>query len=227
MNGYVSKSQFATIYGCSKAYVSQLVKASRVVLSEDGQQVNVDASLRLLNVTADPSKAGVRERWQAFREGREFAGVASDRTPASVGAVAAPLADAAPAAQPAAGDQLRLDAQPESKGAGDQQPAPTNRYHDARTEREQAQAKLAQLELARAMGKVLEADLTLRAVMDAHIAARNEVMMLRDRLTQVVAPITDPRRVYDIITAECERICAQMQRRCQELAATHQAEVHA
>ena len=64
----VAKKDFAAIYGCSKAYVSQLIAAGRLVLSEDGRQVDVERSLELLGATADPSKAGVRERWAAYRE---------------------------------------------------------------------------------------------------------------------------------------------------------------
>jgi hypothetical protein len=206
MDGFVTKSQFAKIYGCSKPYVSQMVAAKRLVLSDDGKLVNVDASLKLLDVTSDPSKVGVRERWKAHREGREFEGVASDAV------IAAP----APATSTLPTEQLEIDVSPDPKA----QPAEPvrNDYRDARTLREQAQAQIAQLELAKAIGRVLDAESSLRAVVDAHTVARTEIMMLRDRLTQLVAPVTDPRKVYDIISTECERVCAQIQKRALAMA---------
>jgi len=219
MDGYVTKSQFAKIYGCSKPYVSQLVTARRLVLSADGKLVNVDASLKLLDVTADPSKAGVRERWQAHREGRAFEGVASDAGPAAATASTAAALPSAAADAPPTGEQLRIDdqaaaAKPTAPTATE---PPPNLYRDARTLREQAEAQMAQIELAKAQGRVLEADSTIKAIVDAHVAARMEIMMMRDRLTQLVAPITDPRKVYDLITAECERACQGIQRRVNAL----------
>jgi len=200
MDGFVGKAQFATIYGCSRPYISQLVKDKRLVLSEDGKLVNVEASLRLLDVSADPSKAGVRERWKAHREGRTFGGTAPEPEQATGPAVAAP-----------AGEQLALDVAP---GAAVVAPKAPNHYHDARTLREQAQAQLAQIELAKAQGRALDGESTLRAIADVITSARTEIMMFRDRLAPLVAPITDARKVYDLIEVECERLLEKLAARC-------------
>lgn len=202
MATHVSKKDFAAIYGCSKAYVSQLGNASRLVLNSEGR-VDVEATMELLGVTSDPSKAGVRERWAAYREGRSFDGTATS-------------APAAPSARPEA-PQLQLDVPAEPPSApqppADKAEPRTSAYHDARTLNEQAKARMAQLDLQKALGEALEAESTLRAVIDAHTTARAELLMLPDRLAQLVAPEIDPRRCYDLIQAECERVCARLAER--------------
>lgn len=207
MATHVSKKDFAAIYGCSKAYVSQLGNAARLVLNAEGK-VDVEATLELLGVTSDPSKAGVRERWAAYREGRAFDGTATG-------------AAALPAAQPEA-PQLALEAAAEPPAApppAAQAEPRTSAYHDARTLNEQAKARMAQLELQKALGEALEAESTLRAVIDAHTTARAELLMLPDRLAQLVAPEIDPRRCHDLIQAEVERVAARLAERLGALGA--------
>jgi len=213
MPTFVSKKDFAALYGCSKPYVSQLNAAGRLVLSEDGAQVNVEATFELLGVTSDPSKAGVRERWAAYREGRAFEGTATQ--PAAVQTQAQ--------TEPAQQALIEPEAQP---GPAAPPPAAEPRasaYHDARTLREQAQARMAHLELQKALGEALEAEPTLRAVMDAHTAARSEILQLPDRLAQLVAPEIDPRKCYDLIRVECERACNRMVEHLHKLGAAAQA----
>lgn len=196
----VSKKDFAELYGCGKSYVSQLVKDGRLVLTDDGRQVEVEKSFELLGVTSDPSKAGVRERWAAYRAGSEAPGTAT----------AAAMLPAAPAAPVEAG-QLTLDDQPAAAVPSAPAEAPrSTAYHDARTMREQAQAQMAQIELGKQLGTVLDAETTLRAVMDAHVAARAEIMKMPDRLAQLVAAQSNPRACFELIRAECERACQRM-----------------
>lgn len=61
-----SLSRFARILDCQPSYVTQLKDAGRLVLTSDGM-VDVDASLALINQTADPSKDGVAARHAAKR----------------------------------------------------------------------------------------------------------------------------------------------------------------
>ncbi|RZL32243.1 MAG: hypothetical protein EOP35_20405 [Rubrivivax sp.] len=198
----VSKKAFAQLYGCGKPYVSQLVKTGRLVLTANGL-VDVEQSFELLGVTSDPSKAGVRERWAAYRAGSEGAGTA-------ITAAALPVALPVAAALGEAG-QLTLDEQPAAAPSpAPSEPPRSSAYHDARTEREQAQASMARLDLNKALGKVLEAEPTLKAVMDAHLAARSEIMKMPARLAQLVAVQKDPSVCFGLIEAECERACQRM-----------------
>ena len=207
MSGRVNKTQFAQILGCSKAYVSQLVAASRLVLSEDGKLVDVDASLELLGATSDPSKAGVRERWAEFRAAQQLAaGSAAPAAPAHP--APAVVAPAAAAAQPSLIDEPTAAAAPAAAAAST--PA-RSEYQDARTLREQAEAEMAQINLAKARGQVLDAEGALRAITDAQIAVRSELMSFADRLTPLVTAETNARKVWELINTECERLAGRVQ----------------
>lgn len=203
MEGFVSRTDFARIYGCSKAYVSQLGKEGRLVLSEDGKTVDVEATFEQLKITSDPSKAGVRERWAAFRAGRD-------------GAPGEQLAIDVPAAEPrsAAGETKPAAAETKAPPAERQ----TSKYHDARAQREQAEAQMAELELRRQLGALVEVEEVLRAIADTHTAARTEILALPDRLATLVAAETDPRKVYDLVATECERVCQNIAERAAKMA---------
>ena len=213
MDGYVTRSQFATIYGCSKPYVTKLIAERRLVLSEDGKLVNVEASLRLMNVTSDPSKAGVRARWDAYRAG---AAPGATNTPqeAEGGMAAAAGESIGSPASPTPADPPKRD---DPKPAADE-----SAYHQARTKREQAEAELATLELKKALGQLLDAPSTLRAFLDVQLAARTELLGLADRLTPLVTPENDTRKVYDLIQAETERLCETIRNRIELLATAAQ-----
>ena len=241
MSGHVQKSVFANLYGCSRAYVSQLIAAGRLVLSADGKLVDVDASLERLGATADPSKAGVRERWEAYRAEQSAAATPAAAAPAPVQPVQpapaaarppAPPITAAPSAEqpaPTPHPSQRDDA-PTAPTAPTLAPAPSparSDYQDARALREKAEAEMAQIELRKIRGMVLEVEPTLRAVVDAHMAVRGELLGLADRVAPLVAAETNPRRVWELIQAEAELLCERMQRAAQQLAERSRAEVTA
>ncbi|MGT2507901.1 hypothetical protein [Cupriavidus basilensis] len=188
MDGYVSKSAFAKIYGCGLSYVTKLKSEGKLVISEDGRLVNVEASLRLIESTRDLSKLGVRERWTAYRAGQ-------DLPTAVVSAATAPI----------------------SAAAGTERDENSSAYHRARTEREQIDAQLKKLELRKLLGEVSEVGPMIRAVHDSHAAARAALLQLPDRLAGQVAPETDPAKVHDLLRAECERVCSTMVREVERM----------
>lgn len=59
--------EFAGIVGCKPGYVTQLRKAGRLVLTDDGKRVRVAESLQRIADTRDPAKAAVAERHAAAR----------------------------------------------------------------------------------------------------------------------------------------------------------------
>jgi hypothetical protein len=187
MDGYVSKSAFAKIYGCGLSYVTKLKDEGKLVLSEDGRQVNVEASLRLIESTRDISKLGVRERWAAYRNGQDL-----PAPPASV-------------------------ASSQSASSVDPREDNSSAYHRARTEREQIDAQLKRLELRKLLGEVSEVAPMIKAVHDSHAAARAALLQLPDRLAGQVAPETDPAKVHDLLRAECERVCNTMVREVERM----------
>lgn len=189
MNGFVSKTAFATIYGCGLSYVTKLKDLQKLVLSDDGKLVNVEASLRLIESTGDPSKVGVRERWNAYRDGRDI--------PAAVAPL--PPAESATSSRRQGNDSNTSD------------------YHKARTEKEQMDVQLKKIELRKLQGLIAEVEPILRAVHDTHVAARSALLQLPDRLAQMLAPETDPLKVHELLRLECERVCEVMVREIQRL----------
>lgn len=63
--------EFAGIVGCKPGYVTQLRKAGRLVLTDDGKRVRVAESLQRIADTRDPAKAAVAERHAAARSGND------------------------------------------------------------------------------------------------------------------------------------------------------------
>lgn len=189
MDGYVSKSAFAAMYGCGLSYVTKLKDLQKLVLSDDGKRVNVEASLQLIESTGDPSKQGVRERWNAYRDGRSLDQV-----------LTAPLAmELAPA------------------GNARKAPAGESAYHQARTEKEQVSAQIMKIELRKQLREIAEIGPIVKALQDTHMAARSALLQLPDRLAQMLAPETDPLKVHELLRMECERICEAMVREIQRL----------
>jgi len=66
----ISKSDFAARRGWAKSYVSKLAKQDRLVLTDDGK-IDLEATERLLDATADPSKAAVAARHEEGRVERD------------------------------------------------------------------------------------------------------------------------------------------------------------
>lgn len=65
----MNQSEFARHLGVERGYINQLKDAGRIVMT-DGQ-VDVDASMQLINDTQDPGKMGVKERHEAERERKQ------------------------------------------------------------------------------------------------------------------------------------------------------------
>ena len=193
MNGFVTKSVFAKIYGCGVSYVTKLKDQKRIVLSEDGKQVNVEASLRLIEATGDPSKVGVRDRWNAYRDGKE---IMLPEKPVSEAPKNKPVS-------PFVSDEQESD------------------YHQARADRERAEAELKKIELAKQRGLIAMVEPIVKAVVDTHMAARTALMQIPERLTQQIAAETDPAKVHALITDECEKICSTMEKTVSELIEKH------
>lgn len=197
MNGYVSKATFARIYGCRPSYVTKLRGEGKLVLDEQGALVNVDASLRLIEASRDLSKAGVRERWAIYRAGGQL--------PAPV-QVSAAGETPSPPANGSMGTAGGVEAPGTGHGA-----APAA-YHNARAQREAAEARLKELELRRQLGEVAEVESMRRAAADAFAATNRAARELPDRLAALVATESDPQRCWALIDAEVARLLDDLQR---------------
>ena len=228
----VSKAEFADIYGCRRSYVSQLVAEGRLELTEDGKRVRVEASLEKLGVTADPAKSAVRERWAAYRGRTTGAAAPADVDLVDQVHLAKPAAPAPMEPPPAVQATEAPRGQVEAPAQGELDLPATHRKEDRdvqvrraaiRLEIEEIDRQRKHLGLMKDLSRVAEIDPMLRAVVDGHMAARNELMAMPDRLTAIVAPVTDPAQVYALIEAECEQIVARMHAHMQRLKNNHQA----
>lgn len=77
MSNEVTRTEFARLRGFKPSYVTELAKAGRLVLSDDGKRVKVAESVARIEATRDPSKQAVADRHAANRG----AAPARDETP--------------------------------------------------------------------------------------------------------------------------------------------------
>lgn len=83
-------------------------------------------------------------------------------------------------------------------------------YHVAKTLREAAEAKIAQLKLSEMQGQLVRAE-TVRAE-TARLAAalRESILQLPARLTPVLAAESDPAKLHDLLERELHQVLAQL-----------------
>jgi hypothetical protein len=189
----VSVRECARQLGISDTAILKAIKAGRCTRHADGS-VDVEAVRQGMNVTADPLRGGQRQ-----------AGVFGAVPVAPVVAAAAPSAAQQVEMPPAAGEP------PQARQAG---PAHAPLLA-ARTLTEQTRAAREQIELAKLQGLVAELEPMTRAVHDAMVAARSELLALPDRLTPLVTPETDTGKVHAMIEAEVIRVCETLRDKLQ------------
>ena len=198
----VSVKDCARQLGVSDTAIHKAIKAGRCEKNADGS-VNVEAVRLGMALTADPLRGGQRQ-----------AGVFGEALTGS--AVSLP-------------GELPFDA-PEATAPATA-PAESGRGHrpllDARTLTEQARAEREQIELAKLKGTLGEIAPMTKAVHDAMVAARSELLSLPDRLTPLVTPEQDPAKVYGLIETEVQRVCQTLQDKLAQMARTHAMQVAA
>lgn len=196
----VSIRECARQLGVSDTAIRKAIAAGRCSKLGDGS-VDVEAVRQGMSTTADPLRGGQRQAGV-------FGGVQI------TGAVA-----------PGEGDLLSPVAVPEApaeKQGGQHRP-----LLEARTLTEQTRAEREQIELAKLKGTLAEIAPMTRAVHDAMVAARSELLSLPDRLTPLVTPEQDPAKVYSLVEVEVTRVCQTLQDKLQQMARAHAALVSA
>lgn len=202
----VSVKECARLLGISDTAIHKAIKAGRCEKNPDGS-VNVEAVRVGMALTANP-----------LRGGRRQAGVFGEAETGSAvslpGELPLQMAETATAATAATAPAAAPD---------------TGRGHrpllDARTLTEQARAEREQIELQKLKGTLGEIAPMTRAVHDAMVAARSELLSLPDRLTPLVTPEQDPAKVFGLIEAEVQRVCQTLQDKLAQMARTHALEV--
>lgn len=153
---YLSKSQFAARQGWSPSYITKLKDQERLVLSPDGKQVDVEATLIKMQRTSAPEKEAVRQHH------------AAGRTEKHVGAHTKP------------------DAPNEEQG-GSSDP----KYWESKARREGALAELAELELSKRRGELVDRVRVESAAFSIGRMLRDAVLGLPTQLAPEIASMTD------------------------------------
>lgn len=83
-------------------------------------------------------------------------------------------------------------------------------YADARAERERTQARLAQLQLERQEGALVEADVVRNQAFREARRARDLLLALPGRLAPLLATVDDEREIETILEEEIEQLCAEI-----------------
>ncbi len=194
----VSVKECARHLGVSDTAIHKAIKAGRCEKHPDGS-VDVESVRLGMALTADPLRGGQRQAG-VFGEASTGSAVSLiGELPLYV-----PEAPQAPAAETSRGHRPLLD---------------------ARTLTEQARAEREQIELAKLKGSVAEIAPITRAVHDAMVAARAELLSLPDRLTPLVTPEQDPGKVFGLIETEVQRVCQTLQDKLNQMARAHAMEV--
>ena len=172
---FLSKSAFAAHIGKAPSYITWLKDNNRLVLSDDGKRVNVDATVALIRDTADPSKAAVAARHQA------------DRVQRDVTSQLSPLVESTPsmaAPQPAI-------------GAAGKQPD----FQKARAHREYYLAQLAEAEFHKVQGSQVELEAVKTGAFNAGRLLRDQLLGMPPQLAPELAAMTDPWEIERRLTA--------------------------
>lgn len=176
----LSQSAFARHLGVERSYVTQLKKAGRLVMTDDGQ-VDVEASEARIAETADPGKAGVVER-HAKQRGEAPARPATDEEPE------------------------------------DEEVASRPDYQRSRARREEANAKLAEIEVEKEAGGLYVAALADAVVADAVTVFRTTLESRRPLLVSQMATMTDEADLRLFLEEQDEALLGDLHQRFAALA---------
>lgn len=209
---------FARILGVTRAWVTALRQADRLVLTPDGKLVMVAESIARIDATRDPAKDAVAARHAAGRAARGGQGgpvppaVPSAPAGASEGSrgADAPVRPPAPVAAPPADDD-----------AGDDDPADppaTSAFQHWREREQRAKALAAERANEIADGKLLVAEDAKAAVAQAFTAVRSELEQLPDTLAPQLLGLTDEARARGLMVEAIEHALTECARRLNDLA---------
>jgi hypothetical protein len=185
---------FADRLGTKPSYVTELRKAGRLVLTDDGRAVRVSASLERIQATRNPAHEGVRARHAAARE-------------------------ATPAETPQAPPDEALGAPLASTGgSSDPDDLPFNSPHQMRrakalADKEEALARRALREEQVEMGQLLVLEEVVKVVVDAGMTLRRRLELLPDTLASRVTAMDDESQARMLMRDEIEQALEELDRK--------------
>lgn len=87
----------------------------------------------------------------------------------------------------------------------------------SRARREAAQAEMAELELQKQLGEVVEIEPVIEALTDCNIKARSILLQMPDRLAGQLAAEMDAAKIYELLRAECENVAREIENGTRQL----------
>lgn len=182
----LTKAEFATRQGWSKAYVSKLAKSGRLVLDADGL-VDVEATDRRLLSTSDPSKANVAARHERERTQRTPEGAAAAR----------------PMDHDSATDFSRQSPLP-GEGIPD--------FQESRAFREYFESRLTESEFYKNRGSYVELAAVKRAAHSTGRMLRDLLLGMPPQLAPELAAMSDHWEIERHLTAALRRVLEDAER---------------
>lgn len=199
----ITLTEFAAHIGCKQSYASQLKRDGRLVLTDDGKRVLVDASIARIAATRDPSKAGVAERHAQQRGAAAHTGHA-------------------PGVQH---DDMQDD--PDEPDEPDEKDAPATAgnydYQRAKAKREHFAALAAEATYLEQIKQLLPADEVGAALAEVMVVFRTALESMPHRLAPELAAQSNEAAVKSILTSEAEHILRAMSTALDKIAAGQSA----
>lgn len=186
--------EFADHLRCKPGYVTELRKAGRLVLTDDGKRVRVAESAALIADTRDPAKAGVAARHAATRA----AAVPSPSTAKAAGQLP-------PSAAPSAADTPPSSFTPDDPHA--------KRRAKAMADKEEALARKALRDEQVELGQLLQREDVERAVADAATRLRTTLENVPATLAPELAATTDEGRCRLLLDNALEHVLEDLSRK--------------
>jgi hypothetical protein len=186
----VTQAELARNLGVSRSYVTALKAADRLVISDDGSGIELEASLARIDATRDPQRVDVSERHASARAGTLLK--ASQANPEENKPPPAPPAD-----------------------RGD-----PNSYQAARAIKEIYAAKTARMEYERSIGQLLDRQAVENAVEDTMTVVRQHLEQMPNRLSpQIIGQPLDAVRatIKREVNATLTEMVREFKARLQEL----------
>jgi len=203
MTEEMRRSTFADFLGVSRAYISQLASAGRLVLSADGKQVRVQESLELIAATGSADKMCVSARHALERWKKGGHGVAVSDIVRAVPPSVMPRPEGGKLS-----DAVRL------LGAGN----PMDAYNAARAANEIKRGEQLDIDLALARKALIEQESTIKLITDLAASTRAAFERIPDRIAPQLAAETDPRVVYAMLEQAIEMCCETLSKQVEVLA---------
>lgn len=179
-------AEFARLLGFKRSYVTELKAAGRLVLTDDGKRVDIEASRRLIRDTADPARAGVAERHAATR---------------AIGGAGGAVTAVAPST--AAG---------EAEDSDPVQDSHTRRRAKALADQAELQRRKMEREERVELGQMLWADDVAQAVRAAGVTLRSALENLPNTIAPQLAATSDEARIRVLLAEAIEHALEELSR---------------